>query len=97
MSPRLKIVRVVLVLLGIPGVLVTLIAGGVAASLLRKEFFPDPTDVAHGMAMLGLVPLIVWAILAVGYLVFLWLVWVVVKATVRRRQESGNRMDHSQS
>ncbi|MEZ5490512.1 MAG: hypothetical protein R3F50_09370 [Gammaproteobacteria bacterium] len=71
MSTALKIVCVLLVSLSLPGILVTLFAGAVTVSLLWSEFFPDPTDSAQGMAMLGLVPMIVWTLLGLAYLLVL--------------------------
>ena len=57
----------------------TLFAGAITVSLLWSEFFPDPSDIAHGMAMLGLFPMIVWTILGLVYLLSLRLLWFVAR------------------
>lgn len=64
MSATLKIIRGILILLSLPGILVTLYAGAAVVSLLKDEFFPDPANIAHGMAMAhAFIPMIVWTIL----------------------------------
>lgn len=80
MSTTLKIIRIILFLLSLPGIFVALFSGAVTASLLWGEYFPDPNDIAHGMAMEhGFLPMVVWTILAVFYLLFLRLVWLGIK------------------
>jgi len=80
MSNTLKIIRLALVLLSVPGIAVTLFGGAGIASLLWAEFFPDPADIAHGMAMAhAFVPMIAWAIIGLMYLFFLWLLWFVAR------------------
>ena len=83
MSTTLKIIRAVLITLSLPGILMTLFAGAVTARLLWSEFFPDPSDIAHGMAMLELVPMIVWTIVGLVYLLLLWLLWFAAKKLLR--------------
>ncbi|WP_432697666.1 hypothetical protein ACQUQP_04765 [Marinobacterium sp. YM272] len=72
----IRILRLILILLALPGIFVTLYAGAVAVSLLWTEFFPAPNDIGHGMAMLGLLPMIAWSVLGVIYLSVLRMLWV---------------------
>ena len=79
MSLALKAILAILILLSLPGIAVTLYAGGVAASLIYAEMYPDPENIAHGMGMLGLFPMVAWTLMALAYLGFLWLLWFVAK------------------
>lgn len=79
MSLTLKFVRAILIFLSLPGIAATLFAGSVATSLIYAEMYPDPNNIAHGMGMLALFPMIVWSLLALAYLIFLWLLWLIAK------------------
>lgn len=79
MSNLLKIIRIILILLSIPGIFFVLFAGASVINLVWAEFFPDPSDIAHGMTMLGFVPMIVWSILGLIYLFFLKILWLLSK------------------
>jgi len=78
MSVIARIYRALLILLSLPGILVTIYAGASTASLLWAELFPDPDDIAHGMAMAhAFIPMIVWDAAGIGYLLILWLLWLL--------------------
>ncbi len=83
MSLTLKVILALLILLSLPGVAVTLYASMVAGSLIYAEMFPDPKNIAHGMGMLALVPMIAWALLGLAYLFCLWLLWLVARKVSR--------------
>ncbi|HCU68367.1 MAG TPA: hypothetical protein DGF30_03910 [Desulfomicrobium sp.] len=84
----LKIIRGILILLSLPGILVTLYAGAAVVRLLKDEFFPDPANIAHGMAMAhAFIPMIVWTILGILYLCLIWALLVVVKRVGRRQKQ----------
>jgi hypothetical protein len=80
MSTGLKIIRALLILLSLPGFFITLYAGAVFGSLLWAELYPDPNDIAHGMAMAhAFIPMLAWTILGLLYLLFLRVLWGAVK------------------
>jgi hypothetical protein len=86
LSITLKLIRAVLVLLNLPGAFITLHAGAVVANLLWDEFFPDPANIAHGMAMAhGFIAMLAWAILGLLYLVFLRVPALVARRIGRPR------------
>ena len=87
MPTTLKILRVLFIILCIPGILITLFAAANVVSLLWDEFFPDPNDIAHGMAMLGFVPMVVWTFFGVIYLVFLRFLWLLVRKALQSEKQ----------
>lgn len=90
----MKLVRVILVLLGIPGVLVTLFAGLIFAKLVIDELYPDPANIAHGMAMAhAFIPSIFWMIVGILYLVVLRILWLLSRRLCARKTKPGLSAD----
>ena len=86
----MKLVRVILVLLAIPGVLVTLYAGLIFANLVIDELYPDPANIAHGMAMAhAFIPSIFWMIAGILYLVALRILWLLLRWLCARKAKPG--------
>ncbi len=84
----ITILRLILILLSLPGIFVTLYAAAVVGSLLWAELFPDPNDIGRGMAMAhAFIPMLVWTVLGVVYLSFLRFLWV----SLRKRQSRSEK------
>jgi hypothetical protein len=85
----MKLIRVLLVLLSIPGVLVTLYAGLIFAKLVIDEIHPDPSNIAHGMAMAhAFVPALFWMIAGLLYLAALRILWLLTRWLCNRKARS---------
>ena len=86
MPTSLKVVRVFLILCSIPGMLVSLFAGMVVASLIYDEMHPDPDNIGHGMGMLALFPMAAWAVLGLVWIGLMWVLWLVIKKMAKQEQ-----------
>ena len=76
----MKLVRALLVVLAIPGVLVTLYAGLIFGQLVFDELSPDPSNIAHGMAMAhAFIPAIFWMVAGLVYLAVLRILWLLIR------------------